>query len=193
MKCQIVIAGVGGQGVLFGARIFTEIAKVRGLPVLGSETHGMSQRGGSVTSHLKIGDFRSPLVGEGDADVLLGLDCLEAHRTLPFLRAAEGGPGALCVVSAPSAGAFPDPRVAGALRDLGVELHSCSADAAALDLGSVLSANLVLMGFAAALPSFPFTYDETRQAVEAVSSPAHRPANLGALERGRALPDLLAP
>lgn len=190
MKCQIVIAGVGGQGVLFGARIFTEIAKKRGLPVLGSETHGMAQRGGSVTSHLKIGDFRSPLVGEGDADVLLGLDCLEAHRTLPFLRPADGGPGALCVVSAPDAQAFPNPRVADALREMGVEIHTCSADAAALNLGSVLSANLVLLGFAAGIASFPFSYDETREAVEAVSSPAHRAANLGALERGRNLDDL---
>lgn len=192
MKCQIVIAGVGGQGVLFGARVFTEIAKARGLPVLGSETHGMSQRGGSVTSHLKIGEFRSPLVGEGDADVLLGLDCLEAHRTLPFLRPADDGKGALCVVSAPRREAFPDPRVAAALRNMGVELHSCAADAAALDMGSVLSANLVLLGFSAALPSFPFSYEETLHAVEAVSSPAHRAANLGALQRGRELPDLLS-
>jgi indolepyruvate ferredoxin oxidoreductase beta subunit len=192
MKCQIVIAGVGGQGVLFGARIFTEIARHRGLRVLGSETHGMSQRGGSVTSHLKIGEFQSPLVGEGDADLLLGLDCLEAHRTLPFLRPAEGGPGALCVVSAPDAQAFPDARVAPALADMGVEVHTCAADAAAMELGSALVANLVLLGFGARLPTFPFSYEEIREAVETLSSPAHRSANLSALERGSELKDLAA-
>lgn len=190
MKCQMVIAGVGGQGALFAARLFTEIARSRGLPVLGSETHGMSQRGGSVTSHLKFGDFRSPLVAEGDADVLLGLDCLEAHRTLPFLRAAAGGRGAVCIVNAPSAEAFPDPRVGSVLAAMGAELHSCAADAAALELGSVLAANLVVLGFASALPAFPFSFDEVRSSVEALSSPAHRSANLRALERGRELPDL---
>ena len=190
MKCQMVIAGVGGQGVLFAARIFTEVARLRGLEVLGSETHGMSQRGGSVTSHLKFGSFQSPLVAEGDADVLLGLDCLEAHRTLPFLRPANGGPAALCVVSAPNAAAFPDPRVAPVLRGMGIELHSCAADAAALELGSVLSANLLVLGFGSALPAFPFSFEEVRTAVEALSSPAHRAANLGAMDRGRELPDL---
>jgi indolepyruvate ferredoxin oxidoreductase beta subunit len=176
--------------VLFAARIFTEIARQRGLQVLGAENHGMSQRGGSVTSHLKIGAFQSPLVAEGDADLLLGLDCLEAHRTLPFLRPANGGPGALCVANAPSTQAFPDARVAPVLRDLGVTIHSCAADAAGLALGSALSANLVLLGFGAGFAAFPFPLDEVRAAVESLSAPNHRALNLEALNRGRYLDDL---
>ncbi len=187
MKSQIVIAGVGGQGVLFAARVFTEAAQRRGLQVLGSENHGMSQRGGSVTSHLKIGEFASPLVAEGDADLLLGLDCLEAHRTLSFLRPADGSSSALCVVNAPDARAFPDPRAAPVLRAMGVEIHTCAADTAALAMGSPVSANLVLLGFGAVLAGFPFSYEEVRAAVESVSSPAHRAVNLAALERGRNL------
>lgn len=187
MNWQIVIAGVGGQGVLFAARIFTEIARQRGLPVLGAENHGMSQRGGSVTSHLKIGAFQSPLVAEGDADLLLGLDCLEAHRTLPFLRPANGGPGALCVANAPSAQAFPEARVASVLRDLGVTIHHCAADAAALELGNALSANLVLLGFGASLGALPFSFGEVYAAVEDLSSPGHQGANRVAMERGREL------
>ena len=67
MKCQTVIAGIGGQGVLFAAKILTEIARRREVPVLGSQTFGMAQRGGSVTTHLKMGEFESPLICEGDA------------------------------------------------------------------------------------------------------------------------------
>ena len=64
-KQQIVISGVGGQGVLFVTRLLAEAAIARGLPVLTSETHGMAQRGGSVVSHLKVGDFSSPLIRSG--------------------------------------------------------------------------------------------------------------------------------
>ncbi len=78
---QIVISGVGGQGVLFVTRLLAEAAIARGLPVLTSETHGMAQRGGSVVSHLKVGDFASPLIISGRADGLLGLtaESLDLH------------------------------------------------------------------------------------------------------------------
>ena len=188
MRCQIVIAGIGGQGVLFGAKVFTELARRRGLAVLGSENHGMSQRGGSVTSHLRIGDFHSPLIAEGDADLLFALDSLEAHRNLPFLRAANGQRGALCLVNAASAAAFPDPRLVPALQETGIEIHSCAADAAALDMGDPLAANLLLLGFGATLEAFPFNFDELCAAVAALGSA--RAANRAALERGSRLPDL---
>jgi len=70
---QIVISGVGGQGVLFVTRLLAEAAIRKGLPVLTSETHGMAQRGGTVISHLKVGPFASPLIRTGHADVLLAL------------------------------------------------------------------------------------------------------------------------
>ena len=190
MKCQIVIAGIGGQGVLFGAKVFTELARQRGLAVLGSENHGMSQRGGSVTSHLRIGDFLSPLIAEGDADLLFALDSLEAHRNVPFLRGANGHGGALCIVSAPSAASFPDARVAPALRQMGIEIHTCAADAAALEMGDPLSANLLLLGFGAQLEAFPFSFEEVCDAVDALGSPKNRAANREALERGSRMPDL---
>jgi len=70
---QIVISGVGGQGVLFVTRLMAEAAIRKGLPVLTSETHGMAQRGGTVISHLKVGDFASPLIRTGHADLLLAM------------------------------------------------------------------------------------------------------------------------
>jgi indolepyruvate ferredoxin oxidoreductase beta subunit len=70
---QVVISGVGGQGVLFVTRLLAEAAIRKGLSVLTSETHGMAQRGGTVISHLKVGAFASPLIRTGHADVLLAL------------------------------------------------------------------------------------------------------------------------
>jgi len=187
MKCQAIIAGIGGQGVLFAAKVFTEMARRKKVPVLGSQTFGMAQRGGSVMTHLKIGGFDSPLVCEGDADLLLALDCMEAHRTLPYLHPKQNGRGAVCVVNVPDAQAFPDRRVAGLLSEMGVTVHTCNADAVALQMNNPLVANLVLLGFGSSREHFPFTYEEVRAATGALSGPAQRSANLDALERGRAL------
>lgn len=70
---QLIISGVGGQGVLFITRLLAEAAINRGLAVITSETHGMAQRGGTVVSHLKVGSFDSPLIRPGQADGLLAL------------------------------------------------------------------------------------------------------------------------
>lgn len=187
MKSQAIIAGIGGQGVLFTARVFTEMARLKNLQVSGSQTFGMAQRGGSVMTHMKIGEFDSPLVSEGDADLLFALDCMEAHRNLPYLRAKQNGSGALCVVNAPNSQAFPDPRVADLLAEMGVVIHTCDAASVALRINQPMAANLVLLGFAASREDFPFSYDDAREAIEALSGPAHRTVNLDALERGRAL------
>ena len=187
MRSQAIIAGVGGQGVLFATKIFIEIARHKEVPVLGSQTFGMSQRGGSVMTHLKLGQFSSPMVREGDADLLIGLDCMESHRALPYLRSRQNGRNAMCVVNAPNEQAFPDQRVAELLGEMQVSVHTCDADAVALRMHSPMMANLVLLGFASSQPDFLFAYEELRQATEALSGAAQRSVNLEALERGRAL------
>jgi indolepyruvate ferredoxin oxidoreductase beta subunit len=187
VKCQAIIAGVGGQGVLFAAKVFAEMARRKKLQLFASQTFGMSQRGGSVMSHLKIGEFNSPLICEGDADLLLGLDCMEAHRTLPYLHSKHNGRGAICVVNVPDPRGFPDPRVAALLAQMGVSIHTCNADAVALQMDKPLVANLVLLGFGSSREHFPFTYDEVRESTDALSGAASRSVNLDALERGRAL------
>ena len=84
MKQQIIVSGIGGQGVLFLTRVIAQVAVDRGLPVLTAETHGMAQRGGTVLSTIKVGNFASPLIrtGQGDLGLLLWDDNLTVHRTL---------------------------------------------------------------------------------------------------------------
>jgi indolepyruvate ferredoxin oxidoreductase beta subunit len=84
MKQQIIVSGIGGQGVLFLTRVIAQVAVERGTPVLTSEDHGMAQRGGTVLSTIKVGAFASPLVRTGQADLALMLwDAnLPVHRSL---------------------------------------------------------------------------------------------------------------
>lgn len=96
---NVVLCGLGGQGILFMTRILALTAMVQGHRVLGAETHGMAQRGGSVVSHLRIGEAESSLVRAGTAHFLLALDENEGYRNLPFVarkgmmvvNAADGG------------------------------------------------------------------------------------------------------
>ena len=184
MDVQIILAGVGGQGVLFATRVFAQLAMAKGFPVIGSETHGMSQRGGSVVSHLKIGQFNSPLIGTGTADILYSFEKTESYRSLHFLKGAtERGRGGLCFINAPDQG-FMDPQIRTYLKQRGVGIYALAADAIAQELGSPLSSNLVLIGFSLAYPSFPFEYEDLRKTVKGVSPSGFRKMNLAVLERG---------
>ena len=85
-KKDILIAGVGGQGTILTGRIIASLAISEGLDVKTAETHGMAQRGGSVITHVRIGEkVYSPLIPQGDGDALLSFEKLEALRWLPFL------------------------------------------------------------------------------------------------------------
>ena len=84
---NILISGVGGQGVLLTSKIIAEAALLQGLDVKQSEVHGMAQRGGSVLSQVRFGEkVFSPIVGEGEADLLIGFEPLETARYLHFLK-----------------------------------------------------------------------------------------------------------
>lgn len=86
MKFQSVIAGFGGQGVVFLVKVLAICAGNRNLPFLGTENHGMSQRGGAVSCHIKIGDFTNPVIDKNQADLMIGLEYRETIRNLAFLK-----------------------------------------------------------------------------------------------------------
>ena len=87
MKQSIMIVGVGGQGTLLAGRLLGEYAKAKGLDAKVSEVHGMAQRGGSVVTHVRIGEkVASPLVDVQSADVLLSFEPVEALRALEMLK-----------------------------------------------------------------------------------------------------------
>lgn len=85
-KCKIYLAGVGGQGVVTAAKVIGEAAMKEGLNPVMSEVHGMSQRGGIVVSSIVINGGNSPLIGTGDADILIGFEPLEALRSIEKIK-----------------------------------------------------------------------------------------------------------
>jgi indolepyruvate ferredoxin oxidoreductase beta subunit len=84
---NILMVGVGGQGTLLASEIISEVCMQAGFDVKKSEIHGMSQRGGSVVSHVRFGKtVNSPIIPEGEADILLGFELLETFRYLSLLK-----------------------------------------------------------------------------------------------------------
>ena len=87
MRKDIVLCGVGGQGTVLASRLISSAAMARGEQVMSAETIGMAQRGGSVFSHLRIGNgIASPMIASGEADLILGFEPGEAVRVLPYLK-----------------------------------------------------------------------------------------------------------
>jgi len=86
MRYQIVIAGFGGQGSVFLVKILALCAGNKDIACLGTENHGMSQRGGAVSCTIKLGDYSNPTIDAGQADLLIGLEKNEALRNINFLK-----------------------------------------------------------------------------------------------------------
>jgi indolepyruvate ferredoxin oxidoreductase beta subunit len=157
MKCDIILAGVGGQGILTIAATIGLAAIEQNLFLKQAEVHGMSQRGGDVQSHLRLSDkeIHSDLVPHGSADVIISVEPMEALRYLPWL--SSGGRVVTNSVPYVNIPDYPDPQ------ELMAELHNTGnaividADGIARDLGSVRSGNMVILGAASSFISMPFT------------------------------------
>lgn len=155
MKLDIVLSGVGGQGVLTAAAILAEAGRRGGLTVKQGEVHGMSQRGGAVTANLRMADgpVGSDLIARGGAEMILSLEPVEALRWLPYL-AADG----VVVTSASPVRNIADyPELADVLAAL-AELPRTvvvEADPLARQAGSGHANNVVMLGAAASLLPIP--------------------------------------
>ena len=173
MSDSIVLCGVGGQGTILASKLLAAAAMSKGLPVKTAETIGMAQRGGSVFSHVRIGDGAvSPLIGRGRADLIIAFEPAEAVRQLPFLR--EGGTVVVSTrpiipVSATIGGpAYDLAAVMAYLRErVGEKLVVVDADAAAEALGSAKCLNVVLLGAAVRTGVLALTADDVRSAIAA--------------------------
>jgi len=180
MDLKIIICGVGGQGVLYFAKNLYALAVLNATHVLGSETHGMSQRGGSVVSHVKIGDYASPMVQQGTADLLFSLRAEETYHHLTFLR--NGG---RLVINADDRFVM-DPEIAAALKAKEITVSSFDASGVALSSGLPAATNIILLAHALAAGFLPFSLEQLRDAVKSVTAPGRVEASLTALEAGAA-------
>ena len=184
MRYDLIIAGVGGQGILSIATVIGRAAVQEGLHLKQSEVHGMAQRGGSVDTVVRFGeavDF--PVVDPGVADHLIAFELIEAARALRFLR-----PGGRLVVNKRTVAPLPVligdlPAPEGLEEALMAEgAIFLDAEALACEAGSPRSANVVLLG--AASYGLPFAYETWQQVIESRVPPKTIEANLRAFKLG---------
>ncbi len=175
---NFVLSGLGGQGILFMTKIIAQTALRKGFSVMGAETHGMAQRGGSVISHLRLGKVNSSLIKPGSAQFLLALEENEAYRNLPFL--ARNGH----LYSDTLEDDFPRHSVKTYLDTMAMHYHALPAGKIALDLGAPVSSNLAMIGFFAAFHDDPFTAHDFRETIESISPESYKDINLKVFEKG---------
>jgi indolepyruvate ferredoxin oxidoreductase beta subunit len=162
MDLQMVIVGLGGEGIIFMTRILVEGFYQSGHPVISTETHGMAMRGGSVISQVKIGNYQSPLIRYGEVDILLGTSVVEAERNRPFLK--EGG---ILIMNTREKGN-----------------HRIDATSIAHRLGNPRGGNLVLLGYALGHLSPAISLEPFLEVVKDLSPERFLSGNLGALQEG---------
>jgi indolepyruvate ferredoxin oxidoreductase beta subunit len=185
-KIDIVLAGVGGQGVLTVAAIIAATARIEGLHVKQVEAHGMAQRGGAVQAHLRVSEqpIASDLIPRGTADMILGLEPVESLRYLSFL-----GPGGTLITSTAPVLNVPDyPPIEDVLAQLQAlpDALLLPAEQLARTAGSKRYTNVVLVGAAShLLPVATETIEDHLQESYAAKGTDVVEGNLRAFRAGR--------
>lgn len=186
MNIDIILSGVGGQGILSIATVIGEAALANGLNIKQAEVHGMSQRGGDVQSNLRISSepIHSDLISKGCADIIISLEPMEALRYLPYLSSE----GWIVTSSAPFINIPNYPDVESLMSQLGSmqNVVMLDVDAIAKDNSVARAANIVLLG--AASPMLKIDIKDLEQGIRSIftrKGEAVVEMNLKALHLGR--------
>ncbi|MDR1662108.1 MAG: indolepyruvate oxidoreductase subunit beta [Azoarcus sp.] len=191
---NILVVGIGGQGVMTASEILSEAAIAQGYEVKKTEVAGMSQRGGVVSSHVRFGSkVLSPEIAPGEADILVGFEAAEAMRWSHYLRRDKAGSVAMInrLKLAPpivSLGLFdyPDDPV-GAIRGQGFEVRDFDAGEIARELGDLRLVNTIMLG--AISGNLPFSADTLKECIVTrfrARKPALAELNAKAFDLGKA-------
>ena len=186
MKSDIILAGVGGQGILSIATVLGEAALADDLLIKQAETHGMSQRGGAVYSHMRISDqpISSDLIPGGSADLILAVEPMESLRYLPYLSET----GYLVTNITPFVNIPNYPEIDAVLAEIRKHPRNIAidADTIAKEVGSARASNMVMLG--AASPFIDIEFSKIENGIRTIFSRKGDDVvnmNLEALRRGR--------
>ena len=187
---RVFITGVGGQGTLLASRILGEAALLDGIDVTVSEIHGMAQRGGVVESAVLLGGVKSPIISDGEADVLLGFEPLETYRAL---RKCSGKTLVISnittiipySVTSGLVPRYPDVQsMMAEVRNSVGRLIAFDALELAGESGSPLAVNVVMLGVLAARGTLPISPGVIERAVLGSVKPQFREINIRAFRLG---------
>ncbi|MFQ5335385.1 MAG: 2-oxoacid:acceptor oxidoreductase family protein [Flavobacteriales bacterium] len=183
---KIVVAGVGGQGVVYLTELLVETALLAGIPVATSEIHGLSQRGGSVSSSLTFGEGANGFVEKGGADFLLGLEAMEAMRCLSFLHTDS-----IAVIDnnrippyAVNAGKDGYPDLEKLLAYLQKNIRQLIFIPEMPQEVDPIMRNIYVLGCAARSAGFPLSFGQIRQTIKNTAKAGFAEKSLKALELG---------
>ncbi len=190
---NVLIVGVGGQGVILVSKVLATLAQSRGLDVKQSEVHGMAKRGGTVFSHVRFGpQVWSPTIPQGEADLLVALEWAEGLRWLPYLKPQSGiflcdtkriVPPFACLNRRPGATMRYSRETPAQMREHVAEGYAIDATRMAEALGNERTANVVLLG--AVSSSLDFSQAEWRAAIAQFVPERTLSINLEAFRLGR--------
>ena len=184
---NVLVVGTGGQGVITASEILSDVAMVSGFDTKKSEIHGMSQRGGVVTSHVRYSEkVYSPMIMEGEADILLSFELAETVRWLHYLKSGGRVITSLQRIIPPAVyagmGSYPeDPE--SAIRDRTNDPIFVDALPMASQLGNPRLVNTILLGIASTLLDLPV--DGWKNVIADRVPPKFKELNLVAFDRGR--------
>ncbi|KZX16856.1 indolepyruvate oxidoreductase subunit beta [Methanobrevibacter cuticularis] len=186
---NIYICGVGGQGIIKTSVIIGEAAMNEGYEVVMSEIHGMSQRGGVVSTELKIGEYKSSIIEKGHADVILSF---EPSETIRGLKKSNEGTEIVFNTSPiiPSTliqfhQNYPDIKeIINELKSNFNNVYPIDGEKLAIESGSLLSLNMVLLGAVISTDTFPLSKSSVIKSMKNNLSPKFHDMNLKAIEKG---------
>ena len=186
---RCVFIGVGGQGNLLASRLLGEAALSAGIPAVVSEIHGMAQRGGVVESAVLMGPVTSPIISNGEADVLVGFEPLETLRTLikcnkETLVITNTHPLPPFTVSVGQGKYPPVAETLGLIQAKVNRVISLNGDKLAADSGNPLSLNMVMLGALSGSDAIPVTAETLKKTISISTKKAFLESNLKAFDLG---------
>ena len=196
---NIMLTGVGGQGTVLAAKVLAQAAQHKGWHVRTAETIGMAQRGGSVVSHVRMGNegeyVHAPLIALGSADLIIAFEPAEGARVLPYLSAngmlvtasTAIQPVTASLDASPYNGARVIRQLADAFSSSPERLTIVPDEALLSQLGTRKALNTVLLAQALSMGKVPLTIDDLRAAIRATVKPAFVDMNLEAINRAASL------
>jgi indolepyruvate ferredoxin oxidoreductase beta subunit len=196
-KYNILLAGVGGQGLMLLSQVMGDACTRSGVKVVVGAQHGLAQRSGSISAHVRIGDAYSPLIPYGTADLIIAMEATEALRYIEFLK--QGGTVVMNsrimhppLETAPIVKNRQELRmyvtleqVKEQLRKVAGNVISIDAEKVAVEAGNPRTENVVLLGVASALSGFPVKIEPLKESVRRVVPERAVEANLKAFDLGR--------
>ncbi len=197
MKYNVLLAGVGGQGLMLLSQVMGDACTRSDIKVVVGAQHGLAQRSGSISAHVRMGDVYSPLIPIGTADLIIAMEAMEALRYIEYLN-----PGGTVVMNSrimhppletsPIVANRQEKRmyvtlkqIRGQLEKVAGRVISIDAEKVAAEAGNPRTENVVLLGAASGLKGFPIKMAPLKESVGRIVPKSAVDANLKAFDLGR--------